>query len=798
MSLQKKTVLTLLLVFILAVIPFLLISYFVILNGFIDVETDLAEQNTQRVADAIEENINNLHVKSSDWSNWDDTYQYITSQNQQYIDSNLQDKTLIDLGINLMFFFDNENRLIVHKELNLETELLHRHSQELTDVIESGKMITALGENKTNFVTGDQNLYPDWSGLVNLPDGILLLSIRPILTSQGKGPVNGTLIFGRFLDETLQDKLSQITHLKFKVNSKPAPGNLINPAVLQRTKNSITASLPLKNIYGENSFNLTVDTPRDIYNQGQKSFFIFTGLTVGIFILIGSFVIILISKNILKPLEKLTAVFRNIKAENLSVNRLPVLGKDEISMLSVDINRMLDQLASYQKSISSKTEEANQAKKIIEDKINKIEEQNTVLYNTQKAMTDLMEDEKALREELKKEKENIEKIVEERTKELKLKSLALETANKKVGEGWLQIQKEKSILTASISSLPLGFVLTDKDLNILTINQAAFDILAIKDSDINFADIEAVFSINFNLMKIIESCKKSFKPFELKEAILGNKFLHITLVPIVTQQRDKHEFSGMVILIGDVTERKIVERSRNEFFSIASHELRTPLTAIRGNSQLLQSMYQDKIKDRDFAEIIKDIHESSVRLIEIVNDFLNTSRLEMGKMEFKPETFDLTDLIEKVIKELRVPAEEKGLTVTFQNNAENNLFVLADINRTREILINLIGNSIKFTRSGGITIDCRQRNNYIEAKIADTGIGISLGTQSLLFHKFQQAEQDIYTRDVTRGTGLGLYIARLLIENMGGKIWLDKSEIEKGSTFIFTLPAARLYPRLSA
>jgi len=91
-----------------------------------------------------------------------------------------------------------------------------------------------------------------------------------------------------------------------------------------------------------------------------------------------------------------------------------------------------------------------------------------------------------------------------------------------------------------------------------------------------------------------------------------------------------------------------------------------------------------------------------------------------------------------------------------------------------------------------------RRNNYIEAKIADTGIGISLGTQSLLFHKFQQAEQDIYTRDVTRGTGLGLYIARLLIENMGGKIWLDKSEIEKGSTFIFTLPAARLYPRLSA
>ena len=142
-------------------------------------------------------------------------------------------------------------------------------------------------------------------------------------------------------------------------------------------------------------------------------------------------------------------------------------------------------------------------------------------------------------------------------------------------------------------------------------------------------------------------------------------------------------------------------------------------------------------------------------------------------------------ITEKVIKELRVPAEEKGLTVTFQNNAENNLFVLADINRTREILINLIGNSIKFTRSGGITIDCRQRNNYIEAKIADTGIGIPKEDQAKIFSRLFRAKNA--KEKLTEGTGLGLYIIQLAVEKLGGKVWFESIE-NGGTTFYVSIP----------
>ncbi|OGK11521.1 hypothetical protein A2768_01610 [Candidatus Roizmanbacteria bacterium RIFCSPHIGHO2_01_FULL_37_16] len=366
----------------------------------------------------------------------------------------------------------------------------------------------------------------------------------------------------------------------------------------------------------------------------------------------------------------------------------------------------------------------------------------------------------------KQEKEIIKKTVEERT---------------------LQVRQEQAKLTASIQSLPVGFMIIDRDENILAINAVAKKILDLKNEDPTCRQICEKFTPVLDLRKMQEKSLADKKALELKDIALGKKVLRILLSPI---SLSAEEIIGSVILFEDVTEAKILERSKDEFFSIASHELRTPLTAIRGNTALIQQYFSDILKDSTLKEMILDIHDSSIRLIQIVNDFLNVSRLEQGRIEFVNEEFDIRELVLEVFKELEFTAHEKNLFLKFDSEQRNAVKVYADRDRTKEVLINLIGNSLKFTDQGGVTVSILPNPNFLKIAIIDSGRGIPVKNQSLLFHKFQQASEQILTRDFTRGTGLGLYISKLLIEGMEGKIWLENTEEGKGSTFSFTLPLA--------
>lgn len=413
------------------------------------------------------------------------------------------------------------------------------------------------------------------------------------------------------------------------------------------------------------------------------------------------------------------------------------------------------------------------------------------LERQNRAMLNILEDQKILEDKLKKQMEEVEILVKKRTNELEEKTLALKDANAKVSKNWYAIQKERATLSASISSLPLGFIVIDPDLNVLTINATAKKYLQLISEPKNLKDIDRIFSINFNMLKLIETTRQNKTPSEIKEAILDNRYIHLTLVPILSQITGEKEYLGSVILIGDITERKLMERSRNEFFSIASHELRTPLTAIRGNVQLINMMYKELIKDADLKEMLSDIHDSAVRLINIVNDFLNTSRLEMNRQEFKNDNFDLTVIVNNISQELKPQFIQKNLKFDINLNQHEKIIVFADKDRTKEVLVNLIGNALKFTDKGSISVYFENEKDFIKTFVKDTGIGISYRNRNLLFHKFQQAEENIFTRDVTQGTGLGLYICRLLVEKMGGRISLVESKENAGSTFAFTLPVGK-------
>ena len=255
------------------------------------------------------------------------------------------------------------------------------------------------------------------------------------------------------------------------------------------------------------------------------------------------------------------------------------------------------------------------------------------------------------------------------------------------------------------------------------------------------------------------------------------------------------------------TNRKLqkLERLKSEFISIVSHELRTPLTAIKNAMDIILSG-----KAGDMTEHIEKFcsmgKRNAIRLTGIVNDLLDISKIEAGKMDFKFELTNIEPVIESVKNNLTEVAGEKQLTIIYSSDASN-VEVYADSNRIEQVLTNLVSNAIKFTPNAGqITITSRVVNarelqydqsfeedikslqgNYLQVCVEDQGIGIERKDLNHVFDKFAQIENSL-SRQVG-GSGLGLPIARQLIESHNGAIWCD-SEINKGSKFYFVIPIA--------
>ena len=160
-------------------------------------------------------------------------------------------------------------------------------------------------------------------------------------------------------------------------------------------------------------------------------------------------------------------------------------------------------------------------------------------------------------------------------------------------------------------------------------------------------------------------------------------------------------------------------------------------------------------------------------------------------MVFNITNFNLDELIPETIKEYDVTVSRKNIGISYIDPKETLPLVSGDADKVRQVLINLLGNSLKFTTKGKIKIETETGDKFVKILVSDTGRGIPLKQQSLLFHKFQHAGENLFTRDAAGGSGLGLYISKMIMEGMGGEIKLEKSEVDKGSTFSFTLPIVK-------
>jgi signal transduction histidine kinase len=232
---------------------------------------------------------------------------------------------------------------------------------------------------------------------------------------------------------------------------------------------------------------------------------------------------------------------------------------------------------------------------------------------------------------------------------------------------------------------------------------------------------------------------------------------------------------------------EVANKHKSEFLANMSHELRTPLNAIIGFSEVLNERYFGELNDKQ-AEYVSDIHSSGKHLLSLINDILDLSKIEAGRMELELSDFDLPAALGNALTLVKERAQRHGIRLDLKADPALGTF-RGDERKFKQIMLNLLSNAVKFTPEGGsISVAAHPIDAAVEVSVADTGIGIAPEDQEAVFEEFRQVGRDYTTKQ--EGTGLGLALTRRFVELHGGKIRL-KSEPGRGSTFTFTLPLNR-------
>jgi len=257
----------------------------------------------------------------------------------------------------------------------------------------------------------------------------------------------------------------------------------------------------------------------------------------------------------------------------------------------------------------------------------------------------------------------------------------------------------------------------------------------------------------------------------------GRRLLIIRALPqeTFTRQQLAHDLE----LANERAER--ATRAKSDFLAVMSHEIRTPLNAIIGMADVLASTSLTPEQKK----CVEVFQRNGVNLLNLINDILDVSKVEAGKLELESTHFELRDVIARAFEVIEIRATQKGLRLRKEISPEVPAYLVGDPNRLRQVMINLLGNSLKFTESGSLTVRVERdaQDDYLRFAVADTGIGIPPEKLGRIFESFSQADSS--TTRKYGGTGLGLNISKRIVERMSGRIWVE-SKPGEGSTFLFT------------
>ena len=248
---------------------------------------------------------------------------------------------------------------------------------------------------------------------------------------------------------------------------------------------------------------------------------------------------------------------------------------------------------------------------------------------------------------------------------------------------------------------------------------------------------------------------------------------------------------GVFLIRGTLRELRVLQELsdvKSEFISIASHQLRTPLSAIKGYiSMILEGTYGDTTPQQK--EALQKVYASNERLVRLVNDLLNVSRIEQGRLTYTYARTSMPQMIESIVSELQISAKFKNVELRWQNPQNAEKFITwADENKLRQSVLNLVDNAIKYTEKGFVEVRIEQDINptLMRISVRDTGVGLSFQDKEKIFKRFSRGSDS--SKLNAGGSGLGLFVAKKMVEDHRGHIWAESAGPGKGSTFIITLP----------
>ena len=342
------------------------------------------------------------------------------------------------------------------------------------------------------------------------------------------------------------------------------------------------------------------------------------------------------------------------------------------------------------------------------------------------------------------------------------------------------LNKEKSKLEVMVENMHDGVVMLDDDFKILTINPRCLRMIGKEpNTSITIFDVVGYFAKEFPLAEMIADVFEKGDSKSVADIQYDNVFYDVYVVPV----KSGNTTSAVGIIIHDKTKEHELISLREDFTSMIVHELRAPLTVIMDTADLVNKRYDDLAKEQILSLLVQ-VQSSSTGLLNIVNDLLDTAKLEAGKLELIMKPGMVNKLLEDEVNYFKHLAGKKGIELAVRLDPAVREMVY-DENKLKQVLNNLLSNAIKFTDSGSVIVSSKRLGSSIEISVADTGVGISKEDKVKLFNKFEQIIKPKSTGE--GGTGLGLVITKGIIEAHGGEIRLLDNE-PHGTNVVFTLP----------
>lgn len=457
--------------------------------------------------------------------------------------------------------------------------------------------------------------------------------------------------------------------------------------------------------------------------------------------------------NTAKRLSELTPILQQASTGEFSGKNVPVPEKeDEFTELIVGLKLMLDDLGELDRA-----KEKNQIEKI---------------------------------EAVKRTEEERRKLTEQYSKELE----------GKVEEKTSELKRAKTHIETVIENLTTGLIEYDSLFTIVRINKTAEEILGVSRADVLGKRIEPKdinekpewkSLIEISYPAISQSVRKVSKEVSGVDADVTDimitfpleREVQVTTLPVTSVFSGDPK--GFIKAIRDVTRERIIARSKSEFISIAAHQLRTPLSAVKWTMRLLMDGDLGVLNSSQL-KLLGRGYETNEKMIQLVNDLLNVSRIEDGRFGYRFNKANIIETLTSVVSSSNISAREHGVKLLFKIPTQPLPLFVFDQEKISLAFQNLVDNAIKYTPpEGTVTVTVAQEAQYVKISVHDTGVGVPKNQIERLFSKFFRAENVIHMQ--TSGSGLGLFIVKNIIARHGGKISVE-SEENKGSTFWFTLP----------